>query len=650
MSAHYAAVASDRASGSRRVCATLQKHIGQGASVSGFVQRLKERKLVQWAIAYVAAGFALLQGIDIVAQRFGWPESIERALIVALAIGFFVTIVLAWYHGERGAQSVTGTELLILTLLLAIGGGALWKFAGAEKEMGSESFSGSHAAVHGKPQRPENDSDTISAPHKSIAVLPFTDLSPTHDQEYFSDGMAEEILNALAKVKDLKVAGRTSSFSFKGKNDDLRVIGKALTVANVLEGSVRKQGEKVRITAQLIQAEDGYHLWSETYDGDLSDVFALQERIARAVTDQLKLVLEGEQQHRLVAVPTRDAEAYSLYLQASGIFNRREGPRFAEAIGELEQALKLDPKFARAHARLAAIHALEPVYVPDAAASSFAAAEREAALASELDPTLAEPYAALSITYGQRSRYVDSRAAMEHALALDPDDINTSFWAGVTYINTGYTAKGCEQLDRVLAIDPLLPNALLWRGIQYVHAGDIDRAEVLLRRAADVGLLHVGIGLNLVFAARGNTAEAIKSLADGLRVLGAGLPADLPETIAQGIYGDAAARERALAEIGFYLAKRPEALSGSIPYSLLRLGDYAQAIALITERVSTNIATFFHIFWSPSGRAVRAIPAFKAFVEKTGLTALWDKYGAPDACRRVAIGNYDCASETAAKP
>jgi len=230
--------------------------------VSGFVQRLKERKLVQWAIAYVAAGFALLQGIDIIAQRFGWPESIERALIVALAIGFFVTIVLAWYHGERGAQRVSGTELLILALLLAIGGGALWKFAGAEKEMSSESFSEGRAAAHGNARRPENDSDPISPPHKSIAVLPFTDLSPTHDQEYFSDGMAEEILNALAKVKDLKVAGRTSSFSFKGKNDDLRVIGKALMVANVLEGSVRKQGEKVRITAQLIQAADGYHLWS----------------------------------------------------------------------------------------------------------------------------------------------------------------------------------------------------------------------------------------------------------------------------------------------------------------------------------------------------------------------------------------------------
>jgi TolB-like protein len=617
--------------------------------VSGFLQRLKERKLVQWAIAYVAAGFALLQGIDIVAQRFGWPESIERALIVALAIGFFVTIVLAWYHGERGAQRVTGAELMILALLLAIGGGALWKFAGTQ-EMGSESFSGSHAAMHEKPHRPENDSDPISAPHKSIAVLPFTDLSPTHDQEYFSDGMAEEILNALAKVKDLKVAGRTSSFSFKGKNDDLRVIGKALTVANVLEGSVRKQGEKVRITAQLIQAEDGYHLWSETYDGDLSDVFALQERIARAVTEQLKLVLQGEQQQRLVSTGTSNAEAYSLYLQATGIFNRREGTRFREAIDELGQALKLDPNYARAHSRLAAIHALEPIYAPKATEAALAAVEHEATLAIQLDPALAEPHAALGIAYDQRNRYLDGRAAMERALSLDPDDITANFWAGVEYINNGYTAKGCAQFDRVLAIDPLLPNALLWRGIQYVYAGNVDRGQVLLQRAADVGLAHVGVGLHLLSDARGQFAEAAKQLLAGMRVLDAGFPVDSLPLLADGVYGDAAARSKALAAIEEFVATKPKMLPGVVPYALLLMHENRRALVLLSQYGISNGARFYHLVWSPHGISLRALPEFADFARHIGWTELWDKYGAPDACRRVAQGNYDCSGGTATKP
>jgi TolB-like protein len=621
--------------------------------VSGFLQRLKERKLVQWAIAYVAAGFALLQGIDIIAQRFAWPESIERALIVVLAIGFFVTIVLAWYHGERGAQRVTGTELMILALLLAIGGGALWKFAGAQREeISSDSLSGNRTGARGLVRRPENDADSISAvvPHKSIAVLPFTDLSPTHDQEYFSDGMAEEILNALAKVKDLKVAGRTSSFSFKGKNEDLRVIGQALAVAHVLEGSVRKQGDKVRVTAQLIQAADGYHLWSETYDGDLSDVFALQERIARAVTDQLKLVLQGEQQKQLVSTGTSNAEAFSLYLQATRIFNRREGKRFAEAIDELDQALKLDPNYARAHSRLAAIHALEPIYAPEATEAALAAVEREAALATQLDPTLAEPYASLGVVYDQRNRYLDGHAAMERALSLDPDDITANFWVGVEYIGNGYTANGCAQFDRVLAIEPLLPNALLWRGIQYVYAGNLDRGQVLLQRAADVGLAHVGVGLHVLSDARRQFAEAARQLLAGMRVLGAGFPAGSLPLLADGVYGDATARSKALAAIEEFVATKPKVLPGVVPYVLLLMHEDRRALALLSQYGSSNGAWYFHLMWSPQGRSLRALPEFAAFARHIGWTALWDKYGAPDACRRVALGDYDCASEIAAKP
>lgn len=601
-----------------------------------FLDRLRQRKLVQWALAYLAGAFALIQILDIVGQRFGWPATVLRAVIILVAIGFFVALVLAWYHGERGAQRVNGPELLILAILLAIGGFVLSRFAQSPSEP-------SAASANVAP-RPAADSaiDKEQIPTRSIAVLPFTDLSPAHDQEYFSDGMAEEILNALAKVKDLKVAGRTSSFSFKGKNDDMRVIGKALAVAHVLEGSVRKQGDKVRITAQLIQAEDGYHLWSESYDGDLSDVFELQERIARAITDQLKVVLQGDQQRRLVPVATVNPEAYALYLQATGIFNRREGPRFPEAIAELDQALKLDPKFSRAHSRLAAIHALEPIYIPSNVDRALAAAEHEAALAIELDPSLAEPHAVLAMAYGQRGRYADARAAIDRALAIDPDDVTANFWAGVNLINAGYTAQGCERFDHVLSIDPLMPNALLWRGLQYVYAGDIDRAEVLMRRATDVGLLHAGIGMHVVLAARGRRTEAIKPLAEGLRVLGAGLPAVTADTIAAGIYGDAAAHAKALAVIDAYLSTKPDHVAAIVPYSLLLLDEHDRALAMISRNASSNDALFFHVLWSPAGRSVRATPEFMTFVKKLGLVDLWDKYGEPDVCHRRAPSDYVC--------
>jgi TolB-like protein len=596
------------------------------------VEELKRRKVFKVGAAYLVVAWLAVQAASIGFPAFDAPPWALRIFILVALLGFPVALVLAWVFDQTPSGVVADTSTrgnrfvfaaAALLAVLAIG----WYF-------------------YGQPSFRKGDTTTptvsAAAPDKSIAVLPFSDLSPGKDQEYFSDGMAEEILNALAKVKDLKVAGRTSSFSFKGKNGDLRVIGKALGVANVLEGSVRKQGDKVRITAQLIRTDNDFHVWSETYDGDLSDVFALQERIARAITGKLAVVLNGDPAKPLVAVATTNPEAYALYLQASGIFNRREGTRFPEAVAELEQALKLDPKFARAHARLAAIHSLEPVYVPESFEASQAAVEREAALASALDPTLAEPYAALGVSYGQSNRFADAYAAMEHARALDPDDITAAFWSSVEAINTGYTARGIAQLDRVLTLDPLLPNALLWRGIQYAHAGDIDHAELLLRRAADVGLAHVGVGMHMVLAARGRIDEAITQLATGLRVLGNGLPAAAYDTIARGVYGDAGARTQALSAIDAYLATTRNSIAGTAPYALLLLGENRKAIALFAERGSSNHALFFHFFWSPEGRAARALPEFKSVAKSSGLTALWDLHGAPDVCRRVAPGDYAC--------
>lgn len=190
-----------------------------------FFQRLKQRKPVQWAAAYVAAAFALLQGIDIVAQQFGWPDGVRRGITLALVVGFFVTLVLAWYHGERGAQRVSGTELLILALLLALGGGFPWPFAATSPEA-----PGKAGAI-----------PALAIPAKSIAVLPFVNMSSEKENDYFVDGLTEEILNRLAQIR-------------------------ALRVAHVLEGSVRKAGDRLRISAQLVRRADGFQLWLQTFE------------------------------------------------------------------------------------------------------------------------------------------------------------------------------------------------------------------------------------------------------------------------------------------------------------------------------------------------------------------------------------------------
>src|ERR1700754_149509 len=212
--------------------------------MSDFFSRLRERKLVQWALAYIAAAFALIQVLDIVAQRFGWPEAAIRFAIVALGVGFFVTLVLAWYHGERGRQRVNGTELLILAVLLGIGGAAIWQLA-------PEPAAERHA----------DKSPSADIPRKSIAVLPFDSLSEEKDNAFFASGMQDMILTKLAGIGDLKVISRTSTEKYKSHPDNLKDVGRDLGVATILEGSVQKSGKDVLINVQLINVADDSHLW-----------------------------------------------------------------------------------------------------------------------------------------------------------------------------------------------------------------------------------------------------------------------------------------------------------------------------------------------------------------------------------------------------
>jgi serine/threonine protein kinase len=260
----------------------------------------------------------------------------------------------------------------------------------------------------------------------SIAVLPFVNMSNDRSQEYFSDGLAEELLNALAKVPGLKVAGRTSSFQFKGKTEDLRVVGQKLNVATILEGSVRKEGSRVRITAQLIQVSDGFHLWSESYDRDLNDVFAVQDDIARSVTGSLKVTLLGEKTAAPSARGT-NAEAYNAYLKGRYFLKRRSQENMEKALGYFEQAIKLDPGYAPAWEGLAMTHNRQALfgYAPFAEAFRKGRAAAEQALA--LDRTLAGAHGEMGyVQMGYDWDWLGADASLKRALALEPGSATLS--------------------------------------------------------------------------------------------------------------------------------------------------------------------------------------------------------------------------------
>jgi tetratricopeptide (TPR) repeat protein len=357
----------------------------------------------------------------------------------------------------------------------------------------------------------------------------------------------------------------------------------------------------------------------------------------------LEVALVGEQKTRLVPVATTSPEAYSLYLQASAIFDRRDGSHYQDAIAALQEAIRLDPKYARAYSRLAAIYVVLPSLSDANLQDTQRLLMQDAQRASALDPTLAEPWASIGFSLGKfPGRLVEQRQAFEHALELDPDDATTNFWFGLSLVKTGYRKRGTALIERALAKDPMLPNALRWRGILYLHAGDIDRAGELLKRARDLGLSFADRDLADVASARGDNAAAIRLSANGSDAMFPGMSPDSREAIAEGLYGDAVARARAVAVIEAYLATPHEHIPGMLPVDLAKLDAPARALAVEHRALTGDNSDFLALLWSRQGRALRALAEFPAFLSDFGFVALWDKYGAPDDCSKGAAGDYAC--------
>jgi TolB-like protein/Tfp pilus assembly protein PilF len=315
----------------------------------------------------------------------------------------------------------------------------------------------------------------------SIAILPFVDLSPEKDQEYFSDGLSEELLNSLAKIPGLHVAARTSAFQFKGKNEDLRVIGQKLNVATVLEGSVRKQGHRVRISAQLVQVSDGFHMWSEAYDRDLTDIFAVQEDIANAVAGSLRATLLGE---KLPAPRATNVEAYNAYLQGRYFYARGDPESIERAIAYYQQATTRDPNYAPAWAALSSAQSFQAGSFPGPMYDRYKRAREAAERALAFDPNLAEGYAArASIKRDFDWDWAGADTDYQRALALQPG--NAEIVRGAAELAAVLNHFDLAlQLDRqALALDPLQAAAYQTFAHHAWWAGHPEDATAAVRKA-----------------------------------------------------------------------------------------------------------------------------------------------------------------------
>ncbi len=295
-------------------------------------------------------------------------------------------------------------------------------------------------------------------PDRSIAVLPFADMSPAGDQEHFCDGMAEEIINALTQLEGLRVVARTSAFAFKGKNEDIREIGRKLSVGNLLEGSVRKAGDRLRITAQLISVADGCHLWSERYDRELTDVFAIQDEITLAIVENLRMRLLGGVRERLVGRQTEDLEAYWSYLRGRQLWTRRTGESMEEAKGCFEKAIALDPGYALAYDALAQCIAASAHYRRVHPAVIRREAKAKALKALELDDTLAGPHATLGgILSDDEWDWEGAEREFKRALELDPGHATTHQWYAEFLLILDRTEEAMREAQLGVELDPLSP-------------------------------------------------------------------------------------------------------------------------------------------------------------------------------------------------
>jgi TolB-like protein len=455
----------------------------------GFFAELKRRNVFRVAVAYLVAAWLLLQVTDIVLDNINAPDWIIQVFMLALVVGLPVALIFAWafemtpeglkrekdVDRSRSITHHTGRKLdrvIIGILALAVVVLVVDRVRHAQQD-----------EIPGSAETAAADS-AEAAP--SIAVLPFVNMSSDPEQEYFSDGISEEILNSLAKVKELRVAGRTSSFAFKGQNQDLRQIGDTLGVEHILEGSVRKSGATVRITAQLIQVDDGFHLWSETYDRELTDIFAIQDEISSAILEQLKAHLVGLAETPAPAAADRtDSAVYDLYLLARQRIYERKGPSIQAAAELLDRAIARDPQYAPAYAQRGITELLlsEDTYGTLPRAQAWAQAKLYLDKALQLDPEVAEAWAGLGLYHinrpGENSQAIEN---LEKALAINPNLIDASNWLQNAYGNVGDRRRALQILEQMVDRDPFYPPGFGNLILAYNDFGMQEKSWAVLER------------------------------------------------------------------------------------------------------------------------------------------------------------------------
>jgi serine/threonine-protein kinase len=569
---------------------------------------LKRRRVIKVAGIYVIAMFATLQGVQVLAESLSLPAWTMTMLTLIVLVAFPIVIVVAWVFDvtpagvQRAApSSVRQAPLYVgLGIVIALVGFGAYSVFDSEKPTETEAAAGNAATT-------------------SIVVLPFVNMSADKEQEYFSDGLTEELLNALAQVPELRVAARTSSFAFKGKNVPVAEIARTLNVTSVLEGSVRKAGNRVRITAQLIDAAGGHHLWSQTYDRELNDIFAIQEEISRSITDALKIKLGARTSDALAAHATDNLDAYNLYLQARHFWNKRSADGLRRARELMERAIELDPEFARAHAALADVYIIGAEYadVDFPRVDSHERAEGAALRAIALDSTLAEPHASLGSLAERRLEWDKSLAEHQRAIALNPNYASAHQWYAWALLYTGKVDEALREIQKALELDPLSQIFRLNLGEFLVYLRRYDEARAQFEKLIELDPTFT-MGYNdlaWVYGLQGNHVKATEYAERVLAMPGNRTGYELATPA--WVFARAGQPERARKLIAELEARR---LFGMVAYSYLGLGENDKALSAFEKAVELRDPAAAQLALNdPAFDSIRQHPRYQAMLRKIGL-------------------------------
>ena len=446
-----------------------------------FFSELKRRNVYKVAVAYAVVGWLVIQVSSTVLPTFHAPEWVVQTLVVLVAIGFPIALVIAWAF-ELTPEGLKRAEDVDLAMKRRPKSHA-WIYVvavGAVLSIG--------LFMLGRYGFREKNSSTVELPAKSIAVLPFDNLSEDKSNAYFAEGVQDEILTRLAKVADLKVISRTSTQHFKSAPDNLPQIAKQLGVMNILEGSVQKANDQVRVNVQLINALTDAHLWAETFDRKLTDIFAVETEIAKTIADTLQAKLTGSEKNAISKKPTENPAAHELYLQGRYFWSKRSAANLRKSIDYFNQAIAQDPNYALAYAGLAQAWMVLPAYNGGAPVECKPHAEAAARKALSLDETLSDAVAVLaSIKAEYDFDFPDARAEYERAIQLNPNDATARHWFSTDCLaTTGDHVSELAEMQRAAELDPLSLVINTNLGNAYLHNNRLDEAIAQFRKAIEM--------------------------------------------------------------------------------------------------------------------------------------------------------------------